>query len=62
MAKYNQLQDIQVKQAKPKEKTYYLNDGLGLYLEITPDNYKKWIFRYTHNSKRKKHHFKVIQE
>lgn len=57
MAKYNQLQDIQVKQAKPKEKTYYLNDGLGLYLEITSDNYKKWIFRYTHNSKRKRTSF-----
>ncbi len=38
MAKNNQLQDIQVKQAKPSEKAYYLFDGLGLYLEVTPNN------------------------
>src|SRR6218665_1589554 len=53
MAKNNQLQDIQVKQAKPSEKAYYLFDGLGLYLEITPDNSKNWKFRYTFNKKRK---------
>lgn len=57
MAKNNQLQDIQVKQAKPTEKTYYLFDGLGLYLEITPNNCKNWKFRYTHNGKRKKTSF-----
>jgi integrase len=57
VAKNNQLQDIQVKQAKPTEKTYYLFDGLGLYLEITPNNCKNWKFRYTHNGKRKKTSF-----
>lgn len=53
MAKNNQLQDIQVKQAKPSEKAYYLFDGLGLYLEVTPNNCKNWKFRYTYNGKRK---------
>jgi hypothetical protein len=48
VAKNNQLQDIQVKQSKPTEKTYYLFDGLGLYLEITPNNCKNWKFRYTY--------------
>lgn len=57
MAKNNQLQDIQVKQAKPKEKVYYLFDGLGLYVEINPNNNKQWIFRYTYNGKRKKTSF-----
>ena len=53
MANFNLLQDIQVKQAKPKEKAYYLFDGLGLYLEVTPNNSKNWKFRYTFNKKRK---------
>lgn len=53
MANFNLLQDIQVKQAKPKEKSYYLFDGLGLHLEVTPNNSKIWNFRYTFNKKRK---------
>jgi len=53
MAKFNSLKDIQIKQAKPKEKPYYLFDGLGLYLEVTPNNSKIWKFRYTFNNKRK---------
>ncbi|MFW3373103.1 tyrosine-type recombinase/integrase [Aliarcobacter butzleri] len=53
MVNFNLLQDIQVKQAKPKEKSYYLFDGLGLHLEVTPNNSKIWNFRYTFNKKRK---------
>jgi len=53
MAKFNSLKDIQIKQAKPREKPYYLFDGLGLYLEVTPNNSKIWKFRYTFNNKRK---------
>jgi hypothetical protein len=30
------LTDLQVKNAKPKEKNYKLSDGSGLYLLITP--------------------------
>lgn len=30
------LTDIQVKSAKPKDKTYTLADGKGMYLEVTP--------------------------
>jgi hypothetical protein len=36
------LTDIQVKSAKPKDKTYTLADGKGMYLEITPTRAKVW--------------------
>jgi len=51
MANFNLLQDIQIKQAKPKDKIYYLNDGLGLRLKITPTNSKIWCFRFMMNKK-----------
>gem|GEM_PF-3024865 len=34
IAKFNSLNNIQIKQAKPREKSYYLFDGLGLYLKL----------------------------
>ena len=34
------LTDIQVKNAKPKAKTYTLADGGGMYLEIAPTGSK----------------------
>lgn len=37
------LSQLQVKNAKPKEKTYQLNDGAGLLLRITPNGKKSWI-------------------
>jgi len=36
------LTDIQVKNAKPKDKLYRLTDGGGLYLLINPDGAKYW--------------------
>jgi integrase len=48
-----QLTDIQVKCAKPKEKDYKLPDGYGLYLLITPTNGKLWRFDYRYDNKRK---------
>ncbi|MFT4908212.1 MAG: integrase [Oleispira sp.] len=40
------LSDTQIKQAKPKEKEYSLNDGQGLALRIKPTGSKLWIFNY----------------
>ncbi len=53
MSNINLLKDIQVKQVKPKEKAYFLNDGSGLRLNVTVDNKKIWEFRYTLNGKRR---------
>jgi hypothetical protein len=41
------LTDLKVKSAKPREKTYKLSDGGGLYLEITPVGSKLWRMGYT---------------
>lgn len=40
------LTDTQIKNAKPKEKIYNLNDGRNLSLRITPMGSKKWLFAY----------------
>lgn len=40
------LRDTQLRQAKPKEKTYRLPDGLGLYLVVAPSGNKYWQHRY----------------
>lgn len=53
----NILKDIAIKQAKPRDKDYSLNDGEGLILYVNTDGIKRWIFRYTSNSKRKKSTF-----
>ena len=37
MKKLNILTDKTIKANKPKDKKYYLNDGDGLYLLITPN-------------------------
>jgi hypothetical protein len=41
------LTDLKVKSAKPREKTYRLSDGGGLYLEVTPLGTKLWRMSYT---------------
>ncbi|MFC0168392.1 tyrosine-type recombinase/integrase [Pseudoduganella danionis] len=40
------LTDIQVKNAKPKEKTYTLADGGGMYLEVAPTGSRTWRMAY----------------
>lgn len=40
------LTDIQVKNAKPREKAYKLADGGGMYLEITPTGSKLWRMKF----------------
>ena len=49
MKKLNILTNETIKANKPKDKKYYLNDGDGLYLLITPNNYKIWVFRFMLN-------------
>ncbi|KAF3999171.1 tyrosine-type recombinase/integrase [Glaciimonas immobilis] len=40
------LTDIQVKSAKPKDKSYTLADGGGMYLEVSPLGSKIWRMAY----------------
>ena len=40
------LTDTQVRNAKPKDKTYTMADGDGMYLEIAPTGSKKWRMAY----------------
>jgi hypothetical protein len=40
------LADVQVKNAKPKDKAYKLFDGGGLYLEIMPTGSKLWRMKF----------------
>src|ERR1700674_2004042 len=47
------LTDVQVRNAKPKEKDFKLPDGYGLYLLVTPTNGKLWRFDYRFSDKRK---------
>ncbi len=48
------LSDMQIKNAKPKDKDYTLTDGNGLQLLIKSSGTKLWEIRYTINGKRKK--------
>ncbi|HCY61531.1 MAG TPA: integrase [Oxalobacteraceae bacterium] len=40
------LTDVQVKNAKPKDKSYKLFDGGGLYLEVMPTGSKLWRMKF----------------
>lgn len=42
-----------IKAAKPKEKSYKLSDGKGLYLQINPNGGKWWRWRYKFAGKEK---------
>jgi len=46
------LSDVQVKNARPKEKDYKLQDGFGLYLLVTRSGGKLWRLDYRHEDKR----------
>jgi hypothetical protein len=45
------LNDKQIQNSKPKDKTYYLMDAKGLYLIIAPKGGKWWRFKYTFENK-----------
>jgi len=47
------LTDIQVKQAKPKDKAYKLADGKGMYLYVTAKGQRYWRMDYRFGGKRK---------
>lgn len=40
------LTDTKCRTAKPREKTYKLTDGNGLYLEVRPNGAKAWRYRF----------------
>lgn len=46
------LTDTKAKAAKPKDKTYKLADGGGLYLEVMLSGAKVWRLKYLHPTKR----------
>jgi integrase len=48
------LTDVTARQAKPREKPYKLFDGLGLYLEVTPQGSKHWRLKYRFDGKEKR--------
>ena len=47
------LTDIQVKSAKPKDKTYALFDGGGLFLEVTNVGTRLWRMKFTNPTTKK---------
>ena len=48
------LTEMQCRKAQPKEKTYYLFDEKGLYLEVTSKSSKYWRFKYRYAGKYKR--------
>jgi integrase len=48
------LTDINIKRAKPAEKTYKMFDGGGLYIQIEPTGGKLWRYKYRFDGKAKK--------
>ena len=48
------LSEIKVRTAKPREKSYKLFDGRGLFLFVTPSGGKLWHFKYRFDNKEKK--------
>lgn len=47
-ATINKLLDLNIKNAKAKDKDYYLNDNDGLYLLVKTNEVKYWRFKYVH--------------
>ena len=45
------LTELQVKGAKPKDKTYMVRDDRGLYLRVDTAGRKYWILRYWEQKK-----------
>lgn len=50
----NKLSATAVKMAKPRDKTFKITDGGGLYLEISPSGSKYWRMKYRHAGKEKR--------
>ena len=56
------LTDKKIKNLKPRDKQYRVNDGLGLYITIKPSGAKLWHYRYHiyDNSKTSKYREKIL--
>lgn len=52
----------QVDSAKPKEKTYKLADGGGLYLEVSTSGSRYWRLKYRFDGKEKRLAFGVYPD
>ncbi len=51
--KVTPLTATEINNAKPKEKTYKLFDGGGLFLSVPPNGKKRWRLKYNFNGKEK---------
>ncbi|MBR2209790.1 MAG: integrase arm-type DNA-binding domain-containing protein [Synergistaceae bacterium] len=40
------LSEVQIKNSKPKDKKYLLNDSKGLYIRVDPSGRKYWLMRF----------------
>ena len=56
------LTDAKIRTAKPREKSYKLFDGAGLYLEVSPSGGKWWRYKYRHSGKEKRLSFGTYPE
>ncbi|MDO3510067.1 tyrosine-type recombinase/integrase [Ralstonia pseudosolanacearum] len=48
------LTDLSARNAQPKDKSYRLADGLGMYLEVMPNGSKYWRLKYRFAGKEKR--------
>ena len=51
----HRLSDVKIKNANPREKTYKLADGGGLYLKVTSVGSGLWRMSYTQSNGKKNH-------
>ncbi|WP_321885964.1 tyrosine-type recombinase/integrase [Paraburkholderia bannensis] len=56
------LTDLQVRRATPREKTYRIYDGRGMYLEVAPTGGKYWRLKYRFNTREKRLSFGVYPD
>jgi len=56
------LTDLAIRNAKPKDKTYKLTDGNGLFLLVTPTGGKWWRYKYCFERKEKLLSFGIYPE
>ena len=40
------LTDVEIRNARPRDKSYRLADGAGMYLEVSPAGGKYWRLKY----------------
>ena len=54
------LSDTRTRSLKPADKKYRTADTDGLYIEVSPNGKKRWVFRYTDDHG--KRHWKTLGE